>query len=123
MDLTTHVDVRDLDRVYLDTIGGCDFYELRQIVKLDNGKQTVIGRASDWPIIAAHARNAELQLLLTASERRSVEADCHVAELIARIGVYQEHIAALEAALGEQAFTQRLAEPLTNGHAQLERAA
>lgn len=97
--LTTVADVRALDRLYLETIGGSDYYEVRQIVKEDGGRRVVVGLASEWPVISRDALVRELTALLTASEERSANADCHVAELICRIGVYEEHIAALEVAL------------------------
>jgi hypothetical protein len=88
--LTTTPDVRDLDCLYLATIGGVDYFETRQIVKMDNGVRSVVGVSSAWPLIQRDARIAELTALLVASERRSVEADCHVSELIARLSAYEE---------------------------------
>jgi hypothetical protein len=88
--LTTTPDIRDLDCLYLATIGGCDYYETRQIVKVDNGVRRVVGLASAWPVIQRDARIAELTALLVASERRSVEADCYVVELTARLSAYDE---------------------------------
>jgi DNA-directed RNA polymerase subunit RPC12/RpoP len=90
--LTTTPDVRDLDCLFLATIGGVDYYETRQIVKQDNGVRSVVGLASNWPLISRDARITELTQLLTASEQRSVEADCHVAELLARLSNYEEQI-------------------------------
>jgi hypothetical protein len=90
--LTKTSDVRDLDCLFLATIGGCDYYETRQIVKQDNGVRSVVGLASNWPLISRDARITELTQLLTASEQRSVEADCHVAELLARLSNYEEQI-------------------------------
>ena len=100
---TTHaqLDIRELDNLYLATIGGVDYYEERWIVKQQDGRRCCVGRASDWPLIEVRAHNAELTALLTASERHSVEAECHVAELLTRLSGYQEHIAALEVALAE----------------------
>lgn len=106
----TTPDIRDLDCLYLATIGGADYYELRSVVRRQDGVQTLIGRASDWPLIAARAQLAELTALLTASERRSVEADCHVVELLARLDAYEAHIAAIEAALTEAAAERTAAE-------------
>lgn len=94
-------DVRDLDNLFLETIGGDDYYEVRQIVRRANGVRSVIGRASDWPMIRVCAQLADRTALLIASERRSVDADCHVVELLTRLSAYAEHIAALEAALAE----------------------
>jgi hypothetical protein len=91
--LTTTPDVRDLDCLYLATIGGCDYYETRQIVRSAGGVRSVVGLASDWPLIQRDARIRELTQLLTASEQRSIEADCHVAELIARLSAYEEQLA------------------------------
>lgn len=101
MEYTT--DIRELDNLYLATIGGVDYYEVRQIVKQDNGVRSIVGRASDWPVIEQRAQNADLAALLVASERRSVEADCHCVELLTRLAAYAEHIAALEAAIAEWA--------------------
>jgi hypothetical protein len=98
--LTTTPDVRDLDCLYLATIGGCDYYETRQIVRSDNGVRSVVGLASDWPIIQRDVRIRELTALLVASERRSVEADCHVAELLARLSAYEELFAVTPMAAG-----------------------
>lgn len=95
-------DARELDTLYLATIGGVDFYEVRQIVKQDAGGRSVVGRGSDWPIISRDAQIRELTALLTASEARSVEADTHCAELISRQTGYLDHIAALEAALSRE---------------------
>jgi len=92
--LTTTTDVRDLDCLFLATIGGADYYEVRQIVRSAGGVRSVVGRASDWPLIHRDARITELTTLLTASEQRSVEADCHVAELLARLSACEEQIAA-----------------------------
>jgi len=88
--LTTTPDVRDLDCVYLATIAGRDYFELRQIVRQDSSVRSVIGRASDWPLIERDARIAELTALLTASEQRSVEADVHCVELLSRLSAYEE---------------------------------
>lgn len=98
MSHSTITDVRDLDCVYLATIAGDDYYELRQIARQSGGVRAVVGRASDWPIIQAKAQIRELTALLTASERRSVEADCHVAELLARLSAYEELFALTPAA-------------------------
>lgn len=87
---TTITDVRDLDCVFLATIAGNDYFETRQIVRQANGVRAVVGRASDWPVLARDAQIRELTALLTASERRSVEAECHVAELIARLSSYED---------------------------------
>lgn len=126
---TTHaqLDIRELDNLFLETIDGADYYEVRQIVRRSNGVRSVIGRASDWPMIRVCAQLAERTALLTASERRSVEADCHVVELLSRLSAFEHeiqsksaHIAALEAALSEQAFAERIGAsvaPSTNGHA------
>ncbi len=119
MEHFTTTDARDLDWLFLGTVAGADYYEQRLILKVDGQQRAVVGRASDWPLIELRARNAELVSLLRASEQRSVEADCHVSELLTRLSVYQEHIAALEAAIGEQAFATRIAEMATNGHAPL----
>jgi hypothetical protein len=97
-------DVRELDNLYLATIAGVDYYEVRQVVRRENGVRSIVGRASDWPLIKLTAENAELAALLVASEGRSVEADCHVAELLARLSAYEEQITALEAEKAEQAF-------------------
>jgi hypothetical protein len=59
---------------------------------MDNGVRSVVGVASDWPIIQRDARIRELTQLLVASEQRSVEADCHVSELLARLSAYEELI-------------------------------
>jgi hypothetical protein len=98
---TTLLDVRDLDRLYLATIAGADYYELRQIVKEENGRRAVVGLASAWPVIEARAQKAELERLLTESE-------CHIAELIEEVstlrlrrGAYEEEIATLRAAVLE----------------------
>ena len=91
--LTTTPDVRDLDCLFLATIGGADYFETRQIVRSDNGVRSVVGLASDWPLIQRDARINELTALLVASERRSVEADCHVSELLARLSAYEELVA------------------------------
>jgi hypothetical protein len=99
--LTTTPDVRDLDCLFLATIGGVDYYETRQIVKQDNGVRSVVGLASNWPLISRDARITELTQLLTASEQRSVEADCHVAELLARLSSYEEQIASAAAEVVE----------------------
>jgi hypothetical protein len=96
--LTTTPDVRDLDCLHLATIGGVDYFETRQIVKMDNGVRSVVGLASAWPLIQRDARIGELTALLVASERRSVEADCHVSELIARLSAYEELFAVTPAA-------------------------
>lgn len=101
MEHSTTTDIRDLDFLFLATIGGRDYYEQRLILRIDGQKRDVVGRSSDWPLIEVRAHNAELTALLTASERHSVEADCHVAELLARLSGYEEHIAALEQALAE----------------------
>ncbi|MDQ2995433.1 MAG: hypothetical protein M3R61_00025 [Chloroflexota bacterium] len=101
MEKYTTEDVRDLDCVFLATIAGADYYELRQIMRVDGQQRAVIGRASDWPMIQRDAENAELAALLTASERRSLDADTHCVELLSRLSAYAEHIAALEACLAD----------------------
>jgi hypothetical protein len=88
--LTITPDIRELDCLYLATIGGVDYFETRQIVKMDNGVRSVVGLASAWPLIQRDARIGELTALLVASERRSIEADCHVSELLARLSAYDE---------------------------------
>ena len=98
MESHSTTDVRDLDCLFLATIGGADYFETRQIVRSDNGVRSVVGLASDWPLIQRDARIAELTALLVASERRSVEDDCHVAELIARLSAYEELFAVSPAA-------------------------
>jgi hypothetical protein len=95
---STTLDVRDLDCLYLATIGGADYYETRQIVRSAGGVRSVVGLASDWPLIQRDARITELTALLVASEQRSVEADCHVAELLARLSAYEAQIAIAPAA-------------------------
>ena len=101
-DLTTVLDVRDLDRIHLARIGGCDYYEVRQIVRDDGRTRQALGLASAWPVIKLTAENAELAVLLTASEERSADADCHVGELLARQSSYEAEIARLRLQL-EQA--------------------
>lgn len=101
--LTTTPDVRDLDCLYLATIGGADYYELRQVVKEENGRRTVIGRASEWLLIEARAQRDEYAALATTSAQQAAESEIHCAELISRLSAYEEHIAALEAALNETA--------------------
>jgi hypothetical protein len=108
-------DVRELDNLYLATIGGVDFYEVRQIVKMDNGVRSVVGRASDWPLIQRDAQIRELTWLVTSIERARAEQDvAHVeqacrlaatedqlAGAVTEIGNLKAHITALEAALAE----------------------
>jgi hypothetical protein len=108
-------DLRELDNLYLATIGGVDFYETRQIVKQDNGVRSVVGRASDWPLIQRDAQIRELTALLTAIERGRAEMDISYVEQACRLSAYKDelddavaatliykaHIAALEAALAE----------------------
>lgn len=115
-------DHRALDRVPLGRINGAAYYELHTIVRELGGVQETIGRASDWPIISRDARLAELTALLSStiqhvseaeqqvqllsadlaiSEEFRADSECHVAELITRISVYEEHIARLETALAE----------------------
>lgn len=108
---TTHEGARDLDWLYLATIAGVDYYEQRLILRIDGGQRGIVGRASDWPLIELRARNAELTQLLTKSEQRSVEADCHVVELLSRLSGYQEHIAALEACLTEALPREQITAP------------
>jgi len=108
---TTHQDARDLDWLYLATIAGADYYEQRLVLRIDGQERQIVGRASDWPLIELRAQNAELTQLLTKSEQRSVEADCHVVELLSRLSGYQEHIAALEACLTEALPREQITAP------------
>jgi len=125
-------DIRDLDCAPLGKINGATYYELHQIVRDRDGVRETIGRASDWPLIKLTAEKAELEqllsstlhqvseseqhvatlsALLTRSEGLSTDANCHVVELTGRLSLYERHIAALEAALAEAAFAERLAAP------------
>jgi hypothetical protein len=116
--LNSITDIRELDNLYLATIGGIDFYETRQIVRHENGVRSVVGRASDWPVIKLQAEKAELTWLVTSIERARAEQDvsmveqaCRLAaykdeldDAVAAIGIYKAHIAALEQALSETAL-------------------
>jgi hypothetical protein len=110
-------DVRDLDNLYLATIANTDYYEVRQIVKVANGRRETVGRASDWPIIQRDAQIAELSWLIASQERGRAEQDVLMVELACRLSAFEDelanattqignlkaHIAALEAALAETA--------------------
>ena len=81
-------------------------------------------KISDWPVIKLTAERDDYAATAAAFARAQTDADCHLMEALARESTWREenatlkaHIAALEAALSEQAFVERIA---TNGHA-LER--
>ncbi|SRR6266508_3734317 len=86
-------DVRELDNLYLATIGGADYYEVRQIVKQDNGIRSIVGRASDWPLIEARATCAELTHLLAALERARSEMDVSYVEQACKLSAYADELA------------------------------
>lgn len=75
-------DARDLDCVHLGRVAGADYYELRQILRVSGPERTIVGRASDWPIVSRDARIRELELLVTRATRHASEADGHVVDLI-----------------------------------------
>lgn len=95
-------DIRDLDSLPLGKVHGSHYYEQRLVLRIaPDGTRAIVGKASDWPLIKLQAENAELTMLLVVSEERSIDADCHVSELVGRISCYERHIAALEQALAE----------------------
>lgn len=103
-------DVRDLDCLYLATIGGCDYFETRQIVRQENGVRRVVGLASAWPVIEARAQRDEYASFVAAFARMQADADNQLLEARAREHTYLDHIAALEACLAEQAAAQTAAD-------------
>jgi len=78
------------DMTPLATIAGAAYYELRLIVRCQDGRTHLAGRASDWPVIARDARIAELEALLDAERRHAEEAERHVAELIQQLALAEQ---------------------------------